>query len=102
VPAFVPAGSREDEGENFDHGIVGGVHQSGFNVVRPARNRESSDLSFTDNDSAPPHADVVPVPEIPGWPKLVMGVVVWSAALSWVIPSDADPGNPSSTASERV
>ena len=76
APAFVLASSRE-ECENFDLAIVGAVHQfppsmwsglcaTGKPVIYLSR----------ENDSAPTHADVVSVPEIPGWPKLVIGVAV--------------------------
>jgi len=77
VPAFILASSRENESENFDLAIVGGVHASPASMLACLRATGKPVIYLSrDHDSAPTHADVVPVPEIPGWPKLVIGVAV--------------------------
>ena len=75
VPAFVLASSREDECENFDLAIVGGVHECPVSMLSCLRATGKPVIYLSrNNDSGPTRADVVPVPEIPGWPKLVIGV----------------------------
>ena len=75
VPAFVLASSRGDECEDFDLAIVGGVQQFPASLLSSLRATGKPVIYLSpDNDSAPTHADVVSLPEVPGWPKLVIGV----------------------------
>ena len=75
MPAFVLASSREEECENFDLAIVGGVHEFPVSMLSCLRATGKPVIYLSpNNDSALTRADVVPVPEIPGWPKLVIGV----------------------------
>ena len=76
APAFVLASSREKY-ENFDLAIVGGVHQLPASMWSGLRATGKPVIYLSrENDSAPTYADVVSVPEISGWPKLVIGVAV--------------------------
>ena len=75
VPAFVLARSGEDQRENFDLAIVGGVHEFPASLLSCLHATGKPVIYLLpNNNSAPPHAHVFPVPEIPGWPNLVIGI----------------------------
>lgn len=75
LPAFVLTSSCECECENFDLAIVDGVHDFPASTLSGLRASGKPVIYLSrNNDRAPTHPDVVPVPEIPGWPRLVIGL----------------------------
>ena len=75
VPAFILANSNEEERQNFDLAIVGGVHESPDSMLPRLASSGKPVIYLSRNDnSLSTHAGALSVPEVPGWPHLVIGL----------------------------
>lgn len=75
VPAFILASSQEVERQDFDLAIVGGVHELPDSMLSRVVSTGKPVIHLLRNsDRLSTQAGAVSVPEVPGWPRLVIGL----------------------------
>lgn len=73
TPAFVLKTSEECNQEHFDLAIVGGLHDPAQSILKAVRGAEKPVIHVSRmNGSTPKLACVVSLPEVPGWPELLI------------------------------